>query len=396
MQFIDLKAQQERIRPQIDVAIKKVLAHGKYIMGPEVFELEERLADYVGVKHCISCSSGTDALLMSLMAQGVGRGDAIFTTPFTFVATGEVISLLGATPVFVDIDPRTFNMDPQRLKEAIVNFNQRSTSNDQPLIPKGVIPVDLFGLPADYDAINAIAKKHDLFVLEDAAQGFCGVYKGRKAGSLADVATTSFFPAKPLGCYGDGGAIFTDDDELADKLCSIRVHGKGTDKYDNVRIGINGRLDTIQAAILLRKLEIFPEEVEARQKAADRYKKLFNDLNHQPSTINYQLPFVPSGQTSAWAQYSILLASNEQRNDLQKHLSDSGIPTAIYYPKPLHLQKAYTGLGYNAGDFPIAEDVAQRILSLPMGPYIKEVHQVKVVAAVSGGVLDPSSGFRDK
>lgn len=354
MQFIDLKAQQERIRPQIDAAIKRVLDHGKYIMGPEVFELEECLADYVGVKHCISCASGTDALLMALMANGVGPGDAIFTTPFTFVATGEVISLLGATPVFVDINSKTFNLDPKKLEETITNF-------DQPLVPKGIIPVDLFGLPADYDAINAIARKHDLFVLEDAAQSFGATYKGCRAGSLADVATTSFFPAKPLGCYGDGGAIFTDNDTLAEVMCSIRVHGKGKDKYDNVRIGLNGRLDTIQAAILLQKLNIFPDEIKARQEVARNYSE------HLANYAEIAIPFVPDGYKCAWAQYSILV---QDRDLLQKRMKEQGVPTAVYYPKPLHLQTAYESSAYSEGDFPRSEDIAMRIISLPMHPYL--------------------------
>lgn len=363
MQFVDLKAQQDRIRPQIDAAIKKVLDHGKYIMGPEVAELEERLAEFTGVKHCIGVASGTDALLMALMAHDVGPGDAVFTTPFTFVATGEVISLLGATPVFVDIDPLTFNIDPGLLEKAIVDFNQRSTVNDLTLTPKGIIPVDLFGLPADYDAINAVARKHDLFVLEDAAQGFGGVYKGRKAGSLADVATTSFFPAKPLGCYGDGGAIFTDDDELADKLCSIRIHGKGTDKYNNVRIGINGRLDTIQAAIILPKLDIFPEELELRQRVAKTYTYLLRSIPGVKTQV------IPDGYQSAWAQYSIVV---DGRDALQKKLGSQNIPTAVYYPKPLHLQTAYAEHGHIAGDLPIAENVSGVILSLPMHPYLDD------------------------
>ncbi|WP_425429685.1 DegT/DnrJ/EryC1/StrS family aminotransferase [Desulfuromusa kysingii] len=364
MQFTDLHAQQKRIRPQIDAAIKKVLDHGQYIMGPEVAELEGRLAEFVGVKHCISVASGTDALLMALMAYDVGPGDAVFTTPFTFVATGEVISLLGATPVFVDIDPRTFSIDPQKLEESIINFDQRSTINGQSLTPKGVIPVDLFGLPADYDAINELAKKHDMFVLEDAAQGFGGVYKGRRAASLADVATTSFFPAKPLGCYGDGGAIFTDDDELADILCSIRVHGKGTDKYDNVRIGINGRLDTIQAAILLQKIDIFPSELEARQRVAQTYSKL---LQVVPSVLT---PVIPDSYASAWAQYSILI---QDRDGLQKKLKDASVPTGIYYSKPLHFQAAYLEIGHSPGDFPVSESVSARILSLPMHPYLDDI-----------------------
>ncbi|SHI76198.1 UDP-2-acetamido-2-deoxy-ribo-hexuluronate aminotransferase [Malonomonas rubra DSM 5091] len=376
MQFIDLNAQQERIRPQIEARIKAVLDHGKYIMGPEVFELEERLADFVGVKHCVSCASGTDALLMSLMAYGIGPGDAIFTTPFTFVATGEVISLLGATPVYVDIDPRTFNIDPQKLKEVLENFELRTPNSEQPLVPKGIIPVDLFGLPADYDSINRVAKEHGLFVVEDAAQGLGGEYKGRKAGSLADIATTSFFPAKPLGCYGDGGAIFTDNDEIAEKLRSVRVHGQGIDKYENVRIGLNGRLDTLQAAILLPKLEIFPEEIEARQRVARAYTKLLSKVDAQQIIT----PHVPKGLSSAWAQYSIL---SEDRETLRGELQQKGIPTAVYYPKPLHLQQAYADLNYNEGDFPVSEKVSSRIFSLPMHPYLEESSQQRVAEIVT-------------
>ncbi|WP_316346904.1 DegT/DnrJ/EryC1/StrS family aminotransferase [Desulfuromonas acetoxidans] len=373
MQFIDLTAQQKRIRSQIDEAIKKVLDHGKYIMGPEVCELEKRLAEYVGVEHCVSCSSGTDALLMALMAYGVGPGDAIFTTPFTFVATGEVISLLGATPIFVDIDPQTFNIDPKKLEEAISDF-------DRPLRPCGIIPVDLFGLPADYDEINALASKYDLFVLEDAAQGFGGVNNARMAGSLADIATTSFFPAKPLGCYGDGGAIFTDDHNLADVLCSIRAHGKGSDKYDNVRIGVNGRLDTIQAAVLLQKLDIFSDELKARSQVAETYSMHFSELGSQCLT-----PYLPKGYKSAWAQYSILLESQSQRNYLRHTLTQAGVPTAIYYPKPLHLQGAYRYLKYNEGELPLSENISTRILSLPMHPYleIKAIEKIiKIVRSV--------------
>ena len=379
MQFIDLQAQQERIRPQLDTAIKKVLDHGQYIMGPEVFELEARLADYVGVKHCVSCASGTDALLMALMAYGVGPGDAIFTTPFTFVATGEVISLLGATPVFVDIDPRAFNLDPQKLEDAIVDFKRRNSNIERPLVPRGIIPVDLFGLPADYDAIQPVAQKHGLFVLEDAAQSFGAVYKGRQAGRLAEVAATSFFPAKPLGCYGDGGAIFTDNDEIAESLRSIRVHGKGADKYDNVRIGVNGRMDTIQAAILLEKLKIFPEEIVSRQKVAATYTKMISAISDQGSTTNgprMTAPQVPEGYQSAWAQFSILV---ENRPHLQEHLKEQGIPTAVYYPQPLHLQTAYAGLAYSKGDFPVAENISEHILSLPMYPSLSASDQKKVV-----------------
>ncbi|APG26646.1 aminotransferase DegT [Syntrophotalea acetylenivorans] len=358
--FIDLQAQQARIRPEIDRRIQDVLNHGKYIMGPEVAELESRLADYVGVQHCIGVASGTDALLMALMAYGVGPGDAVFTTPFTFVATAEVISLLGATPVFVDIDPQTFNICPKSLEQAIAKAR---AENRGQLIPRGIVPVDLFGLPADYDAINALAKTHGLFVLEDSAQGLGGVYKGRMACSLAHSAATSFFPAKPLGCYGDGGAIFTSDDEFAEKLRSIRVHGKGSNKYDNIRIGVNGRLDTLQAAILLPKFDIFPEEIDKRNAVAEGYSKRLSQVP------GLRLPIMPEGYRSAWAQYSLL---TERREELQASLKAVGVPTAVYYPKPLHLQTAYGGLGSGEGAFPESEKAAQSIMSLPMHPYLQE------------------------
>ena len=369
--FIDLQAQQKRIRLQVEKRLRDVLDHGKYIMGPEVFELETLLAEYVGVKHCISVSSGTDALFMALMAHGIGPGDAVFTTPFTFVATAEVISLLGATPVFVDIDPQTYNLCPGALETAISKLVE-DEGND--LIPKGIIPVDLFGLPADYDSINAIARRFDLLVLEDAAQGLGGSYKGRQSGSLADIAATSFFPAKPLGGYGDGGAIFLSDDEIAEKLRSIRVHGQGADKYENIRIGINGRLDTLQAAVLLPKIEIFPEEINERQRVADTYGQFLEKI---PGITP---PTIPDGYTSAWAQYSIL---TDQRADLANALKKQGIPTAIYYPKPLHQQTAFSGLGYQAGDFPVSEDVAGRILSLPMHPYLEDKDIMRICDCIS-------------
>jgi len=378
MKFIDLAVQQERIKEKINSNIQHVLRHGNYIMGPEVTELEEKLAEFVGVRHCISCSSGTDALLMALMAKDIGPGDAIFTTPFTFIATAEVIALLGATPVFVDIDPITFNMDTTKLESAIaaVKSNGHSihplplTPHASRLTPRGIITVDLFGLPCDYDRINTIANKQHLFVIEDAAQGLGGEYKGKKAGTLAEIGCTSFFPAKPLGCYGDGGAVFTNDDSIA--LISIRVHGKGTHKYDNTRIGINGRLDTIQAAILLAKLDIFPEEIELRNLAAARYNNL---LTHHSSLIT---PHTPQGTTSVWAQYSVLAKNEKHREKLQEKLKTQGIPTAIYYPKPLHLQTAFTGLGYKKGDFSVSEDISDRIFSLPMHPYLKEEDQLRI------------------
>jgi len=358
--FIDLKAQQKRIRPQLEERIRKVLDHGQYIMGPEVKELEEKLAEFTGAKHAITCSSGTDALLMVLMAWGVGPGDAVFTTPFTFIATAEVISLLGATPVFVDIDPRTFNIDPEKLTLAIQAVNENTSS----LSPKAIIPVDLFGLPADYDAIMPIAQKYNLLVLADAAQSFGGVYKGCKVGTLGHATATSFFPAKPLGCYGDGGAVFTDNDALAEKLTSIRVHGKNSNKYDNIRVGLNARMDTLQAAILLPKLEIFPEELEARQQVAHTYTEQFTK-NSSPFTV----PYIPKGHKSAWAQYSIL---SNCREEIIDHLKSEGIPSAIYYPKPLYMQTAFKVLGYKEENFPVAESISKQIFSLPMHPYLAE------------------------
>jgi dTDP-4-amino-4,6-dideoxygalactose transaminase len=385
MQFIDLAAQQERIREQIEANIAAVLDHGKYIMGPEIQRLEEKLAQYVGVKHAISCASGTDALLLALMAYGIGPGDAIFTTPFTFIATGEVISLLGATPVFVDIDPQTFNMDPSKLEPAVrAVLDNRAADlplpqSSVPLVPRGIIAVDLFGLPADYDRLDAIAGEHDLFVLEDAAQSFGAEYKGNKACSLTQIGGTSFFPAKPLGCYGDGGMCFTDDDNLHEIMMSVRVHGKGTHKYDNVRIGLNGRMDTLQAAVLLAKFDIFPEEIELRQQVARRYSQLLNQK------AEVQTPTVTDGMTSAWAQYSVLAEDGTHRNQLQARLKEAGVPTAIYYPKPLHLQTAFKSLGYEEGDFPISEDYAGRIFSLPMHPYLSDSDQEFIIKNLNAG-----------
>ena len=381
MQFIDLAAQQERIRERIEANIAAVLDHGKYIMGPEIQSLEEKLAQYVGVKRAISCASGTDALLLALMAYEIGPGDAIFTTPFTFIATGEVISLLGATPVFVDIDPQTFNMDPSKLEPAIQAILDNEASDpaiprsDIALVPKGIIAVDLFGLPADYDNLNAIAGQHGLFVLEDAAQSFGAEYKGKKACNLTEIGCTSFFPAKPLGCYGDGGMCFTDNENLYETIQSLRVHGKGTHKYDNVRIGMNGRMDTLQAAVLLAKFDIFPEEIELRQQVARQYTRLLN----QQAVV--QAPMVPEAMKSAWAQYSVLAKDETHRTQLQSTLKEAGIPTAIYYPKPLHLQAAFKSLGYKEGDFPISEDFSSRIFSLPMHPYLSNSDQ-EIIAKI--------------
>ena len=365
MQFIDLAKQQSLIKTNLDKRIQDVLAHGKYIMGPEIKEMEAQLAEYVGVKHCVSCSSGTDALLMPLLAWDVGPGDAVFTTPFTFIATAEVIQLLGATPIFVDIDPKTYNISPELLDDAITEVIEKGELN-----PKVIIPVDLFGLPADYAAIELISKKYDIKILEDAAQGFGGQIDDRLAGSFGDAASTSFFPAKPLGCYGDGGAIFTDDDELYEKLVSVRVHGKGGDKYDNVRIGLNGRMDTLQAAIVLEKFTLFPNEVKLRNKVADQYNALLSD--------RVVVPEVSSGYTSVWAQYSILAKDADDRANLQAKLKEAGIPSAVYYPKPLHQQTAFNHLDYKDGDFPVSEEMSQRIFSLPMHPYLETADIEKI------------------
>jgi UDP-2-acetamido-2-deoxy-ribo-hexuluronate aminotransferase len=361
MQFIDLKAQQERIRKNIEENIKKVLDHGKYIMGPEIYQLEEMLAQYVGVKYTIGVASGTDALLISLMALGIGPKDAVFTSPFTFIATAEVVKLLGATPVFVDIRPDTFNINPDKLEEAIKLAKQKS------LNPRGIIPVDLFGQAADYERIDEIAQKYELFVLQDAAQSFGGSYKGDKTCSNADVAATSFFPAKPLGCYGDGGMIFTNDSELNERLLSIRIHGMGANKNDNIRVGVNGRMDTLQAAILLAKMTIFDEEINLRQEVAKRYS--------QGLRAPCETPFVESFNVSAWAQYSIL---HPDRQVVQEALKKENIPSAIYYPTPLHLQQAFIDLGYCQGDFPVSEKIAGEIFSIPMHPYLGEKEQERI------------------
>ena len=384
MNFIDLAAQQRLIAEKLNANIAKVLAHGQYINGPEVRELENALAVYVGVRHAVGCASGTDALLMALMALEIGPGDAVFTTPFTFIATAEVISLLGAMPVFVDIDPVTFNIDPAKLALAIqaVKSNDPTlhpiplTPHSSPLTPRCVIPVDLFGLPADYDEICAVAARHDLLVIEDAAQSFGGEYKGKKACAFGKIACTSFFPAKPLGCYGDGGMCFTSDDCLDEALRSIRVHGQGDNKYDNVRIGINGRLDTLQAAILMAKFEIFPEEIELRQEVAARYNKLLSGAVVTPA--------IPDGYRSAWAQYSILARDTVGRATLMEKLKAAGIPTAVYYKKPLHRQTAFAGLGYREGDFPASDDCARRILSLPMHPYLAADDQRRITDILRG------------
>ena len=359
MNFIDLEQQQNRIKKQIDTNITKVLAHGRYIMGPEVSELEEQMADYVGVKYCIGVSSGTDALLIAMMALEIGPGDEVITTPFTFIATSEMIKLLGAKPVFVDIDPQTYNIDPAKISSAITNNT------------KLILPVSLYGQCADMDAINTIAKQHNLPVLEDGAQSFGATYKGRKSCNLSTVGCTSFFPSKPLGCYGDGGAIFTNDDVLAKMMCEIRVHGQDK-RYSHPRLGINGRLDTIQAAVLLAKFEIFPDEVMQRDRVGRQYTA---SINAMQSTI--VAPQIRSNCTTVYAQYSIMVNNREQ---LIAKLNKMNIPTVVHYPIPLHLQPPFYN---NQLNLPVVEDVATKIVSLPMHPYLSTEDIEKVSRALA-------------
>jgi dTDP-4-amino-4,6-dideoxygalactose transaminase len=368
--FIDLKRQQEQVRPQIDAAITRVLDHGQYVLGPEVRELEKQLADFCGAPFALSCASGTDALLLALMAKDVGHGDAIFVPAFTFVATAEVVTLLHAKPVFVDIDADTYLMDIESLEVAI------GESKKQGLTPRAIMPVDLFGQPPDYEKIERIAKAHGLFVVADAAQSFGATRGGKRVGTLVPVTATSFFPAKPLGCYGDGGAVFTDDGEMLEVMQSLRVHGQGKDKYDNVRIGINGRLDTIQAAILLEKLAIFEGEIAARQRVAERYNAALGDV--------VQTPVVEPGATCVWAQYTIRVKNRDQ---VAAKLKDQGVPTAIYYPIPLHRQVAYKKFPVAPGGLPVSDKMAGEVLSLPMHPYLSEPDQNQIINAVKGACV---------
>ena len=358
MQFIDLHRQYDVIETKVNERIQEILAHKHFIGGAEVAELEKRLAEYVGVKHVIACASGTDALTVPLMAYGLKKTDAVYIPSFTFFASGESVSLAGGTPVFVDSCRDTFNINPNALEEAI-----EKTLAEGKLTPKGIIAVDLFGLPADFDAISKIADKYGLFVLEDAAQGFGGTIGGKKACSFGDVAGTSFFPAKPLGCYGDGGAIFTNSDELYAKMKSIHVHGQGSDKYDNVRIGLNSRLDTIQAAVLIEKLNIFDDELVKRNRVADYYIKALKDV--------VETPVVPEGYGSSWAQFTLKLKSTEDREKLIKTLNDNGIPAMVYYPIPMHKSTAYAAA--NEGVIlPECEKLSKTVMSIPMHPYLTD------------------------
>jgi dTDP-4-amino-4,6-dideoxygalactose transaminase len=370
--FIDLAAQRRRLGKSVDDAVSRVLTHCLFINGPEVTELEAALAAFSGAKHVVTCASGTDALLMVLMAKGVGPGDAVLCPSFTFCATGEVVALLGATPVFVDVNEVTFNIDPASLKSGIAVAKKRG------LKPKAVIPVDLFGQPADHDAIAMIAEAEGLFVLDDAAQGFGASYKGRRLGTFGLATATSFFPAKPLGCFGDGGAIFTDDAGLAETLRSIRVHGQGADKYDNVRLGLTGRLDTMQAAILIEKLKIFDDEITARNVAAARYAHGLGNV--------VSVPGLASGCTSVWAQYTIRLPEGCDRDGFAATLKAQGIPTAIYYPKSMHQQTAYRDFPVADGGLPGCESLSRDVISLPMHAYLDEPTQERVIRAVRDAV----------
>lgn len=355
--FVDLAAQQERIKESLDQRIAAVLAHGKYILGPEVGELEEKLAAYVGVKHCIACANGTDALLIALMALGVKAGDEVITTAFTYVATGEVIARIGAVPVFVDIDEKTYNIDPQKIESAVTDKT------------KAIIPVSLYGQCADFDVINAIAKKHGLAVVEDGAQSFGATYKGRRSCGLSDIGCTSFFPTKPLGCYGDGGACFTNDDGFADAMKIIHKHGQDR-RYHHIRMGLNSRLDTLQAAVLLAKLEIFDEEVKRREEVGKRYTELLQGI------LGVTPPYIADGNTSVYAQYTI---RTKEREKLRENLEKAGVPTAVHYPIPLNMQPMFDYLPQKKGSVPVAEQVAEEVLSLPMSAWGKD-EDMKLIA----------------
>lgn len=374
MQFIDLQRQYARIEPQVRRRIDAVLAHGRFIMGPEVGELESELALRAGVDHAVGCASGTDALLLALMALEVRPGDRIVTTPFTFVATAEVIALLGAVPVFVDVDPDDFNLCP----DALAAYLGSVVGTDR--APVGVIAVDLFGQAARYDRIEPLCADAGIWLVEDAAQAFGARQGERRCGGFGTIATTSFFPAKPLGGFGDGGAVFTGAAELDARLRSIRVHGQGENKYDNVRIGINGRLDTLQAAILLAKLEIFDDEVRARQRVASGYAERFAALGFEALHV----PRARAGNSSVWAQYTLRLGDRRER--VRAACADAGVPTAVYYDKPLHRQDGYRLLSECAGPLPVADRLCAEVLSLPMHPYLSESEQQRVVAAVATGL----------
>ena len=373
IQFRDLQKQYEVLKPQIDAAMQKVCVQADFISGHEVKELEQQLAEYVGVKHCVTCANGTDALTLVLMAWGIGPGDAILVPDFTFFASGETVAFEGATPLFVDVDKRTFNLDPDKLEETILQVKAQGKYN-----LRAVVAVDLFGLPADYPRIEAICKKYGLLLLEDGAQGFGGTVNGRRAGSFGDAATTSFFPAKPLGCYGDGGAVFTNNDEWAALIRSYAVHGKGSMKYDNVRLGMNSRLDTIQAAILQVKLKAFAEyELAAVEQVSRWYDEALKDND-------LMLPYRPEGFTSSWAQYTVILPNGTSRDEVQAKLYEQGIPSMVYYPKPMHQQHAFSNTDGALADCPVTEMLCEQVLSLPMGPYLEKEKIIDVANCMPG------------
>ena len=371
MEFRDLKAQYQRYKEEIDKAIQKVLVDASFIGGAEIKRLEDRLAEYVGVKHCITCANGTDAMSLVMMAWDIKEGDAVFIPDFTFFSTGEVVAFRGATPVFVDVDRNTFNIDAVKLEETI----QRTLDKGK-LTPKAIIPVDLYGLPADHFEIDRIAKKYNLLVLEDGAQGFGGSINGKRACSFGDAATTSFFPAKPLGCYGDGGAIFTDNDELAELINSLKVHGKGDSKYDNIRIGLNSRLDTIQAAVLNVKLTAFIEhELDDVNRVYKLYTERLSDV--------VEIPVIPEGFHSSFAQYTIKLKNKEERDALQVKLKEVNIPSMVYYVKPMHKQRAFAEYENADSDFEVTNELCDKVLSLPMHPYLKEKEIIMISTVIS-------------
>ena len=370
--FIDLAAQQQRIQPEVQEKIAAVLAHGQYIMGPEVRELEEKIANFAGTKHALSCSNGSDALLLALMALEIGPGDAVYVPSFTFAATAEMVALTGATPVFVDVQPDTFNMDPAHLTASIKHI-----ANTTELTSKAVIAVDLFGQIANYPEIAKTSKAHNLTLISDAAQGFGATLNDQQAGDFAEIVTTSFFPAKPLGCYGDGGAVLTNNDDLQEKFISLRNHGQGKDRYDNVRIGLNARLDSIQAAVLLLKLDIFPDEINTRNEIAARYNEGLKDLVTTPVEL--------ANTISTWAQYTIKTPSRDQ---LAANLKDQNIPTAIYYAKPLHQQTAYKNYPQGGGALPVTDQLAKEVISLPMHPYLKPEVQDKIIEAITRSIKE--------
>jgi dTDP-4-amino-4,6-dideoxygalactose transaminase len=369
--FIDVAAQRRRLGSRIDAAVARVLDHCQFVLGPEVRELEEALAAFCGARQAVTCASGTDALLMVLMARGIGPGDAVICPSFTFCATAEAVALIGATPVLADIDAATFNIAPDSAARAVAAARQAG------LDPRMIIPVDLFGQPADFASINALAAAEKLFVLDDAAQAFGATVGNRKVGTLGDAAATSFFPAKPLGCYGDGGAVFTDDDNMRDILVSLRTHGQGAGRYDNVRIGLTARLDTIQAAVLIEKLKIFPEEIAQRNRIARRYSQHLADV--------VRVPTVPDHMTSVWAQYTIRVKAG-RRNAFATALKAQGIPTAVYYQKPLHRQEAYHHFPADPCGLPVSDLIAEEVISLPMHAYLDETTQDRIIAAVRRAV----------